>query len=105
VRRFGYPGLKRSEKAVVLRFLERVSGYTRQQVARLVSRIQEKKAKQLHLAKKAQHWIVEVSPSWFNRFRKLLVRYEKLERSFLALNHLAAGVIALRKVQLKINIT
>ena len=41
---------------------------------------------------------------WFNRFRKLLVRYEKLERSFLALNHLAAGIIAFRKVRLKINI-
>ena len=40
--------------------------------------------------KKARRWIVEVAHSWFNRFRKLLVRYEKLERSFLALNHLAA---------------
>jgi hypothetical protein len=38
------------------------------------------------------------------RFRKLLMRYEKLERSFLALNHLAAGIIAFRKVHLKINI-
>jgi transposase InsO family protein len=38
VRRFGYAGLKRAEKAVVLRFLERVSGYSRQQLARLVKR-------------------------------------------------------------------
>ena len=53
---------------------------------------------------KARRWIVEVCHSWFNRFRKLLVRYEKLERSFLALNHLAAGIIAFRKVHLKINI-
>ena len=45
-----------------------------------------------------------VCHSWFNRFRKLLVRYEKLDRSFLALNHLAAGIIAFRKVNLKINI-
>ncbi|MFZ6771051.1 transposase, partial [Undibacterium sp. Di26W] len=44
--------------------------------------------------KKARRWIVEVAHSWFNRFRKLLVRYEKLERSFLALNHLAAAIIA-----------
>ena len=36
--RFGYRRLKRAEKAVVLRFLERVSGYSRQQVARLVKR-------------------------------------------------------------------
>ncbi len=48
--------------------------------------------------------MVEVCHSWFNRFRKLLVRYEKLERSFVALNHIAAAIIAFRKVPLKINI-
>ena len=54
--------------------------------------------------KKARRWVVEVAHSWFNRFRKLLVRYEKLERSFIALNHLAAAIIAFRKVPLKVNI-
>lgn len=54
--------------------------------------------------KKARRWVVEVAHSWFNRFRKLLVRYEKLERSFLALNHLAAAIIAFRKVPLAVNI-
>ena len=54
--------------------------------------------------KRARRWIVEVAHSWFNRFRKLLVRYEKLERSFLGLNHLAAAIIAFRKVKLTINI-
>lgn len=38
VRRFGYARLKRPDKAVVLRFLERVSGYSRQQLTRLVKR-------------------------------------------------------------------
>ena len=38
VRRFTYRRLKRAEKAVVLRFLERVSGYSRQQLTRLVKR-------------------------------------------------------------------
>ncbi len=38
VRRFGYRRLKRGQKAVVLRFLERVSGYSRQQITRLVKR-------------------------------------------------------------------
>ena len=32
------------------------------------------------------------------------MRYEKLERSFVALNHLAAAIIAFRKVPLSINI-
>ena len=38
VRRFSYGRLKRADKAVVLRFLERVSGYSRQQICRLVKR-------------------------------------------------------------------
>ena len=54
--------------------------------------------------KKARRWVVEVAHSWFNRFRKLLVRYEKLDRSFLALNHLAASIIAFRKINLDVNI-
>lgn len=54
--------------------------------------------------KKARRWIVEVAHSWFNRFRKLLMRYEKLDRSFLALNHLAAAVMAFRKIKLDVNI-
>ncbi|QQE90416.1 IS5 family transposase (plasmid) [Azotobacter chroococcum] len=57
-----------------------------------------------HPHKRARRWVVEVAHSWFNRFRKLLVRYEKLERSFLALNHLAAAIIAFRKVPLTVNI-
>lgn len=35
---------------------------------------------------------------------KLLVRCEKLEHTFLALNHLAAAIITLRKVRLSVNI-
>jgi transposase len=65
---------------------------------------EEAKEKRRHPAKRARRWVVEVAHSWFNRFRKLLVRYEKLERSFLGLNHLAAAIIAFRKVPLKINI-
>jgi transposase InsO family protein len=38
IRRFGYGRLQRADKAVVLRFLERVSGYSRQQITRLVKR-------------------------------------------------------------------
>ena len=33
-----------------------------------------------------------------------VTRYEKLERSFVALNHLAAAIIAFRKVPLAVNI-
>ena len=73
-------------------------------IAHVVDRRQEAGAKRRSPWKKARRWVVEVCHSWFNRFRKLLVRYEKLERSFLALNHLAAAIIAFRKVPLVVNI-
>jgi transposase len=70
----------------------------------VVDRRKEADNKRRNPKKKARRWVVEVCHSWFNRFRKLLVRYEKLERSFLALNHLAAAIIAFRKVPLRVNI-
>ena len=41
---YGYGRLKRSDKATVLRFLERGSGYSRQRIARLVKRGGERQA-------------------------------------------------------------
>ena len=46
---------------------------------------------------KPRRWVVEVAHSWFTRFRKLLVRFEKTHRSYIALPHLAAAIITLRK--------
>ena len=54
--------------------------------------------------KRARRWVVEVAHSWFTRFRKLLVRYEKMHRSYLALTMLAAAIISFRRVPAKINI-
>jgi IS5 family transposase len=73
-------------------------------IPHVVDRSREAAAKRRNPAKKARRWIVEVCHSWFNRFRKLLVRYEKLHRSFMALNHLAAAIIAFRKVPMAVNI-
>ena len=47
---------------------------------------------------RARRWIVEVCHSWFNRFRKLLVRFEKTASSYVALHHLAAAIICWRKI-------
>ena len=47
---------------------------------------------------KARRWIVEVSHSWFNRFRKILVRFEKFNERYEALLFMVASIIALRKV-------
>ena len=69
-------------------------GYT-PHVRRRGEEIQEKKT---NPPWKARRWVVEVSHSWFNRFRKILVRYEKLTDTYMALLHMAAAIIAYRKV-------
>lgn len=61
------------------------------------SRREEINKKSENLAYKPRRWIVEVAHSWFNRFRKLLIRFEKTHRSYMALHHLAASIIVLRK--------
>jgi IS5 family transposase len=73
-------------------------------IPHVVSRPKEAAAKRRNPAKKARRRAVEVCHSWFNRFRKLLLRYENLERSFMALNHIAAAIIAFRKVKLTADI-
>lgn len=89
----GYVGAKAMKSILARGYIPHVKG-----------RRQDAQALQRHPKKRARRWIVEVAHSWFNLFHKLLVRYEKLERSFVALNHLAAAIIAFRKVPLAINI-
>ena len=73
-------------------------------IAHVVSRKNEALSKQRDPKKKARRWVVEACHSWFNRFWRLLVRYEKLEHTSLALNHLAAASIALHKINLPVHI-
>jgi len=47
---------------------------------------------------KARRWVVEVAHSWLNRFRKLLVRYEKKAITYLALLSFACAIIVWRKI-------
>jgi putative transposase len=47
---------------------------------------------------KARRWVVERTHSWFNRYRKLLVRYEKTAASYEGLLELACALIAFRQV-------
>lgn len=63
---------------------------------------EEQREKLEDLSFKARRRVVEACHSWFNRFRKLAIRYEKLEASHLALIYLAAAIIALRKIKTKI---
>lgn len=66
-------------------------------IAHVKRRGEEIQEKRNNPAWKARRWVVEVSHSWFNRFRKILVRYEKLADTYLALLHMAAAIIAYRK--------
>ncbi|WP_035316478.1 transposase, partial [Clostridium sp. MSTE9] len=47
---------------------------------------------------KARRWVVEVTHSFFNRFRKLLVRFEKKAANYLGLLHFACAIIVWRKL-------
>lgn len=46
---------------------------------------------------KARRWVVERTHSWFNRWRKLLVSFEKTEASYTGLLSLAAALICWRQ--------
>lgn len=45
---------------------------------------------------RARRWVVERTHSWLNRFRRLLIRWEKWPYNYLALLHLASAIIAFR---------
>jgi putative transposase len=49
--------------------------------------------------RKARRWVVEVTHSWLNRFRRLLVRWEKKKANYLALLYLACALICWRKCE------
>ena len=74
----------------------------RRYIPHVRSRVEEHRTKKRHPPRR---WGVEVAHSWFSRFRKLLVRYEKTHRSYLALNRLAAAIISFRRVPAQTNIT
>jgi transposase len=66
--------------------------------AHIRPRGKEKQEKKKNPQFKARRWVVEVCHSWLNRFRKLLVRYEKKEWNYLALVELACAVIIWRNL-------
>ena len=49
---------------------------------------------------KARRWVVERTHSWMNRFRGLLIRWEKKPENYLALLHLACAYITYKQADL-----
>jgi putative transposase len=61
----------------------------------IVGRRDEKESKKQSGAH-ARRWVVERTHSWLNRFRRLLVRWEKREDTCLAMLQFACGLIVWR---------
>lgn len=45
---------------------------------------------------KARRWVVERTHSWLNRFRRIFIRWEKRADTYLAMLHVACGIITWR---------
>lgn len=67
-------------------------GYT----AHIRSRGEEAAAKKGVPGYRARRWVVERTHSWMNRFRRLLIRWEKDVDNYLAMLHLACAWITYR---------
>jgi len=64
--------------------------------AHIRSRAEEAQELAVEAGKKARRWVVERSHSWMNRFRRILVRWEKKPEHYLAFLHFACALIAFR---------
>lgn len=57
---------------------------------------EEAKELKKNTKKKARRWVVERTHSWMNRFRGILIRWSKRPDAYIAMLHLACGVITWR---------
>ena len=67
-------------------------GYT----GHIRARGEETQAVKREAGHKARRWVVERSHSWMNRFRRILIRWEKKPENSLAMLHLACALITFR---------
>ncbi len=64
--------------------------------AHIRSRGEEAKELAQEAGKRARRWVVERTHSWMNRFRRILVRWEKKPEHYIAFLHFACALIAFR---------
>lgn len=79
-----------------VRELVKTFGYT----AHIRSRGEEAQAIRPHTGFKARRWVVERTHSWMNRFRRILIRWEKKPENYLGLLHLVCALITYRAIHL-----
>ena len=70
----------------------------RHYVPHVRQRGEEIEAKRRNPRARARRWVVERTHSWLNRYRKLLVRFDKTALSFEGLLELACALIVFRQV-------
>lgn len=64
--------------------------------AHIRARGEEAKALKQEAGFRARRWVVERTHSWMNRFRRILVRWDKKPEHYLAFLHFACALIAFR---------
>lgn len=64
--------------------------------AHIRSRGEEAKEIKAEAGKRARRWVVERTHSWLNRFRRILIRWEKKAENYIAFLHFACALIAFR---------
>ena len=67
-------------------------GYT----VHIKSRGQEERARKKNPKYRARRWVVERTHSWFNRFRRVLIRWEKKIKNYFGFLHFACALITFR---------
>ena len=60
------------------------------------SRGQEAQEIKNEASKKARRWVVERTHSWLNRFRRILIRWDKKPENYIAFLHFACALVAFR---------
>ena len=68
--------------------------------AHIRGRGEEAKALKHEAGHRARRWVVERSHSWMNRFRRILVRWDKQLDNYLAMLHFACALTAFRSAGL-----
>jgi len=69
-------------------------------IAHIRSRYVEKVKLEQVPGYRARRWVVERTHSWLNRFRRLLIRWEKKVENYEAMMHLACAFICFRASEL-----
>ena len=60
------------------------------------SRGEEAKELKADTRKRARRWVAERTHSWLNRFRRILIRWEKKTENYVGMLHFVFGLIAFR---------